>query len=65
MEGFNWVGYIMPWVAVAFSGILIGIFVRGSVTRGRERAPVVDSDISDTDWDRLRQEMKALEKEDW
>lgn len=65
MEGFNWVGYVMPWVAVAISGILIGFFVRGNVARGRERAPVVDSDVSDTDWERLRKEMKALEKEDW
>ena len=65
MEGFNWVGYVMPWVAVAFSGILIGFFVRRNVAQGRERVPVVDSDISDTDWDRLRKEMKALEKEDW
>lgn len=55
----------MPWVAVAFSGILIGFFVRRNVAQGRERVPVVDSDISDTDWDRLRKEMKALEKEDW
>lgn len=65
MEGFNWVGYVMPWVAVAFSGILIGFFVRRNVARGRERIPVGDSDISDTDWQRLRNEMKALEKEDW
>ena len=55
----------MPWVAFVFSGLLIGVFLRRNVARGRERAPVVDSDISDTDWKRLRKEMKALEKEDW
>ena len=64
-EGFNWVGYVTPWVAFAFSGLLIGFFLRRNVARGRERAPAVDSDISDTDWERLRKEMKALEKEDW
>ena len=65
VEGFNRVGYYMPAVAIVFSGIFIGLFLRRGVARGRERAPVVASDISDKDWDRLREEMKALEKEDW
>lgn len=65
VEGFNRVGYFMPAVAIVFSGVLIGLFVRRNVARGRERAPVVASDISDKDWEQLRKEMKALEKEDW
>lgn len=64
-EGFNRVGYIMPWVALALSGILIGLFLRRNVTRGRERERVVASDLSDKEWDRLRKEMKALDREDW
>ena len=66
VEGFNRVGYFMPAVAIVLSGLLIGMFVRGSVARGRERAPAPASDISDQDWDRLRREMKALDQEeDW
>ena len=65
MEGFNRVGYIMPGVAIVFSGILIGLFVRRGVRRGQERVPVVVSDISEEDWERLREEMKAVEKENW
>ena len=64
-EGFNWVGYVMPWVAFVFSGILIGFFLRRNVKHGPERAPVVSSDVSDEDWERLRKEMKAAEKENW
>jgi cytochrome c-type biogenesis protein CcmH/NrfF len=64
-EGFNRIGYIMPWVAFALSGILIGLFLRRGVARGRKRAPVVVSDISEKDWERLREEMKAAEKENW
>ena len=65
MEGFNRVGYIMPAVAILFSGLLVGLFVRRGVARGRERVPVATSDISDEDWKRLHEEMKAMEKENW
>ena len=64
-EGFNWVGYIMPWVAFVLSGVLIGYFLRRNVASGRERARVVASDISEKDWERLRDEMKAAERENW
>ena len=64
-EGFNWVGYVTPWVAFVLSGVLIAYFLRRNVASGRERARVVASDISEKDWERLRDEMKAAERENW
>ncbi len=64
-EGFNRVGYVMPWVAFVLSGILIGFFLRRNISQAPERVPVVSSDVSDKDWERLRAEMRAAEKEDW
>lgn len=64
-EGFNWVGYVTPWVAFVLSGLLISFFLRRNVRQGRESAPVVASDISDTDWERLRKEMRSVEDDNW
>ncbi len=66
VEGFNRVGYYMPAAAIVLSGILVGMFLRRGAARRHRPAPISDiSDISDNDWNRLRKEMKELEKEDW
>ncbi len=65
MEGFNRVGYFTPAVAILLSGLLIGLFLRRNVAGRPKRAPAASPNVSDADWERLREEMKELEKTDW
>lgn len=59
-EGFNWLGYLLPPAALVVGGILVGIFLRGRETVA-SAAPTAELDPAD--WERLQEEMKALEEE--
>lgn len=59
-EGFNWLGYLLPPAALVLGGVLVGVFLRGRETAAAD-APTQKLDPAD--WDRLQDELKALEED--
>jgi len=61
-EGFNWVAYILPWVA-----LLAGAGVVGMVLRHRGPATIPDlsgPDMTPEGWSRIEDELRRLEEEE-
>lgn len=62
MEGFNWLGYLLPSAAILTTGALIGMALR---RRSSARpAPVPPGAVSDEQWDRLSAELRSIEEEE-
>lgn len=62
LEGFNWVGYLTPAVALLLGGALVGLVLRRNVGQGPE--PVEAEGVSSEDWNRLQTEIRKLEEEE-
>lgn len=63
-EGFSWLGYLLPPMALVVGGILVGVFLKGRRTAAAGDGP--SPDLDSRDWERIRKEMRFLEEEtDW
>ena len=62
LEGFNWVGYLTPAMALILGGALVGVVLRRTVARAPRPQPVAP--VSSEEWDRLRAEISKLEAEE-
>lgn len=63
LEGFNWVGYLTPAVALLMGGVLVGLVLRRSVG-SRAAEPARSDVVSRADWNRLQAEIQKLEEEE-
>lgn len=63
LEGFNWVGYLTPGMALIMGGVLVGMILKRNA---RTPAPRLASDtpVSDDEWDRLQAEIRKIEDEE-
>lgn len=63
-EGFNWLGYLLPPMAILAGGVLVGLFLRREPAgAGRTRVEQDASDLTAADWARLEGEMRRLDDE--
>jgi cytochrome c-type biogenesis protein CcmH len=62
LEGFNWVGYLTPVMALVMGGVLVGLVLRRSI-RSREPQPV-GAAVSSDEWERLQSEIRKIEEEE-
>lgn len=63
-EGFNLVGYLLPWMAVLVAGSALGVFFWRRETP--EPALAHDApDVSPEDWDRLQEQIRRIEEEEF
>ena len=62
LEGFNWVGYLTPAVALLLGGALVGLVLRRNV--GAHTAPTEAAAVSSDEWDRLQSEIRKIEEEE-
>lgn len=63
-EGFNWVGYLLPWVAILSAAGALGTFLR---KRGRQAGSGTDPDrnrLQPEEWERVSQELARLDDEE-
>jgi hypothetical protein len=61
-EGFNWVGYLLPWAAI-LSGVA-GVAALLRRREGRARNGAAGSDLTTAEWERIREELGRLEEEE-
>lgn len=61
LEGFNWVGYLTPAMALVLGGVLVGLVLRRSI-RSRQPQPV--EAVSEGEWERLQSEIRKIEEEE-
>jgi cytochrome c-type biogenesis protein CcmH/NrfF len=61
LEGFNWVGYLTPAMALVMGGALVGLVLRRSI-RSRQPQPV--EAVSEGEWERLQSEIRKIEEEE-
>ena len=61
-EGFNWVGYLLPWMAILAAAAGVVVFLRRRVaTVGTKPEP---SSMTLEEWDRIQEELRRLEEEE-
>jgi cytochrome c-type biogenesis protein CcmH/NrfF len=63
-EGFNWVGYLLPWVAILSAATVLGTLLR---KRGIRSGSGTDPDrnlLEPEEWERVSQELARLEDEE-
>lgn len=63
LEGFNWVGYLTPAMALLMGGALVGMVLKRN-TRASGVHAEVGTPVSDADWDRLQAEIRKIEDEE-
>ena len=61
LEGFNWVGYLTPAVALLMGGALVGLVLRRN-THAPGPEPAVGTEVSSEEWGRLQDEIRKLEE---
>ncbi len=62
LEGFNWVGYLTPAVALLLGGAMVGLVLRRNV---QNRTVVAEAGpVSSEEWDRLQSEIQKIEEEE-
>jgi len=61
LEGFNWVGYLTPAVALLMGGALVGLVLRRT-THEPDLEPAMETAVSTEEWDRLQDEIRRLEE---
>jgi cytochrome c-type biogenesis protein CcmH/NrfF len=61
-EGFNWVGYLLPWVAILCAGGTLGAFLRrrGMQTGAAESRGLLQPE----EWERVSRELTLLDDEE-
>lgn len=62
LEGFNWVGYLTPGVALLLGGALVGLILRRNVHSRPVTEPATA--VSSDEWDRLQAEIRKIEEEE-
>jgi len=61
-EGFNWVGYLLPWVAILVGAAGVAALLRRrAALAGMEE---VQADVTGDDWDRIQEAMDRLKEEE-
>ena len=63
LEGFNWVGYLTPAVALLVGGALVGLVLRRNV-RAQSAPTAQPAGVSGEEWDRLQAEILRIEEEE-
>jgi cytochrome c-type biogenesis protein CcmH/NrfF len=63
-QGFNWVGYLLPWTAILVVGGLVVGFLRRRVAPANADPDRGISRVSTEDWERIREELRRLEDEE-
>ncbi len=62
LEGFNWVGYFLPWIAILGAAGVIGVVV-GRGVRRTESIPTTRR-VSPEEWDRIQQELDRMKEDE-
>lgn len=63
-EGFNWLGYLLPWAAVLAAGSAIGAYFWRRETP--DPAPAGEGrEVSPEEWARLREQIRRIEEEEF
>ena len=63
LEGFNWVGYLTPIMALLMGGALVGLVLRRNLGESEPQPAHVNS-VSDEEWLRLQAEIRRIEEDE-
>ena len=62
LEGFNWVGYLLPWVGVLTGAAGLGVVLR---TRVPQSDPIRGrNEVSPEEWERIQEELDWMKEEE-